>query len=95
MKTKLLSVINSCKTIKQLDTANVYLYLYAMQVGLNAVYYECLNAWYDKVQELTGAIMRNLLDYKFYAEHMILNGREQDAKDFIELAENELRRLEK
>lgn len=95
MKTKLLSVINSCKTIKQLDSANRYLYLYAMQVSLNEVYYECLNSWYDKVQELTGAICRNLFDYKAYAEHMLLNGREQDAKDFIELAENELKRLEK
>lgn len=94
MKTKLHNVITKCTTLCQLNSAANYLYLYGIQVGCNSLYSEAVELWENKVRELTGAVLRNTIDYKEYAMHLYVNGQIDDMNDFIELAEKELRRLE-
>lgn len=94
MKTKLHNVITKCTTLSQLNSAANYLYLYGIQVGCNALYIESVELWENKVRELTGAVLRNTIDYKEYAMHLLVNGAIDDCNEFIQLAENELLKLE-
>lgn len=93
-KTAIYTVITKCTTLSQLNSAANYLYLYGIQVGCNALYIEAVELWENRVRELTGAVLRNCIDYKSYAEHLYVNGHIDDMNDFIQLAEKELRRLE-
>jgi len=94
MKTKLHNVITKCTTLSQLNSAANYLYLYGLNVGANKLYMEAVELWENKVRELTGAVLRNTIDYKEYAMHLLVNGAIDDCNEFIQLAEKELRRLE-
>ena len=94
MKTKLHNVITKCTTLGQLNSAANYLYLYGLNVGANKLYMESVELWENKVRELTGAVLRNTIDYKEYAMHLLVNGAIDDCNEFIQLAEKELRRLE-
>lgn len=92
--TKLHNVITKCTTLGQLNSAANYLYLYGIQVGCNSLYSEAVELWENKVRELTVAVLRNTIDYKEYAMHLLINGAIDDCNEFIQLAEKELRRLE-
>lgn len=94
MKTKLHQVVSRCVNLAQLNSAANYLYLYGLQVGCNSLYIEAVELWENKVRELTGAVLRNTIDYKEYAMHLLVNGAIDDCNEFIQLAEKELRRLE-
>ena len=94
MKTKLHNVITKCTTLSQLNSAANYLYLYGLNVGANQLYMEAVELWENKVRELTGAVLRNTIDYKEYAMHLLVNGAIDDCNEFIQLAENELLKLE-
>lgn len=91
---KLLKVVNSARTLLQLKSASNYIVLYANMYGTNGVYYDAMVALREKLEVLTGACTRNLLDYKAYASHLLQNGMIDDAKDFIAFAELELHNLE-
>lgn len=93
--TKTHKVINSCRTLKQLYSAWNYVELSYnhhqnyTQFALDAQVYRL------KINEMTGAVVKNLLDYKAYAEHLLLNGKIDDANDFIRFSELELDKIEK
>lgn len=95
MKEKLLKVINGCTTLKQLLSASNYLTLYATHKGLDGIYYDGLVALRDRLQSITGAITRNMLDYKAYAGLILSEGGDiSEANAFLGFAELELHKLE-
>ena len=93
MKTKLQKVISSCTTLSQVNSAANYLYLYGSKNGVNAEY---LNACMDiekRIEDISGASIRDAIDYKAYAEHLIHCGQLDLANDFIEYAEKSINRI--
>lgn len=94
MKTKLLNVVNKCTTLKQLLSASNYIVLYANAYGTNGIYYDGMTALRNKLEQISGASVRNMLDYKAYAEHLLQLGNVEEANSFIEFAEMELHNLE-
>lgn len=93
MKTKLQRVIQSCTTLSQVNSAANYLYLYGIKNGINAEY---LNACMDieqRIEDISGASIRDAIDYKAYAEHLIHCGKLDLANDFIEYAEKSINRI--
>lgn len=94
MKTKLQKVISSCVTLAQLRSALNYVTNYGISNGCDGVFYDAMILLRDRLQYLSGAHVRNLIDYKEYASLMISNGMIDEAKSFIEFAEFELEKLE-
>lgn len=94
MKTKLIKTISSCTTLVQLIIASKYILLYAIQNGRDDVYEECMLHLRDKLSSLSGANMRNFIDYKAYAQHLLCNGMINEANEFLAFAELELHKLE-
>lgn len=94
MKTKLIKTISSCTTLVQLISASKYILLYAVQHGRNEIYEECMFHLRDKLSSLSGANMRNFIDYKAYAQHLLCNGMINEANEFLAFAELELHKLE-
>ena len=93
MKTKLQRVIQSCTTLSQVNSAANYLYLYGSKNGINAEY---LNACMDieqRIEDISGASIRDAIDYKAYAEHLLHCGKLDLANDFIEYAEKSINRI--
>lgn len=94
MKTKLQKVISSCVTLAQLRSALNYVTNYGISNGCDGVFYDAISSIKKRVTEMTGFHYQNYVDYKAYAEHLIVCGLLTDANDFIELAEIEIDKLE-
>lgn len=94
MKTKLQKVISSCVTLAQLRSALNYAINYHIQCGYDAYYKEVMSLIKKRVTDLTSFHYNNAVDYKAYAEHLVVCGLIADANDFIELAEIEIDKLE-
>lgn len=94
MKTKLLNVVKKCTTLKQLQSASKYLYLYSVANGFDSSYIDAVKLWQIRVNEVLGFTLRNIYDYKAFAEHLLLNGSIKEANEFIDIAENELLKIE-
>lgn len=94
MKTKLQKVISSCVTLAQLRSALNYVTNYGISNGCDGVFYDAISSIKKRVTDLTSFHYNNAVDYKAYAEHLIVCGMLTDANDFIELAEIEIDKLE-
>lgn len=92
--TKTHLVINSCKTLKQLRNSwNYVLLSYAKHQDLYTFQLDA-DVYRDKIRKMTGAITRNILNYKEYAKYLLQNGNIPDAMEFIKFAELELHKIE-
>lgn len=90
---KIHKVINSCKTLKQLRNSwNYVLLSYAQHQDLYTFQTDA-DVYSDKIRKMTGAICRNVLDYKEYAKFLLQNGNIPDAMDFIRFSEIELEKI--
>ena len=94
MKTKLQKVISSCVTLAQLRGALNYVTNYGISNGCDCVFYDAISSIKKRVTELTSFHFNNAVDYKAYAEHLIIVGAIENDNDFIELAEIEIDKLE-
>lgn len=94
MEKKLQKVISSCATLAQLRSALNYVTNYGISNGCDGVFYDAISSIKKRVTEMTGFHYQNYVDYKAYAEHLIVFGLLTDANDFIELAEIEIDKLE-
>src|SRR5690606_10557060 len=95
MKTsKLQKVIASCMTLSQLASASRYAALHVKEYGLSIEYLIALLDMRSKAEELTGAVLKNAIDYKDYACHLFAAGKIDDMNDFICFANNELDKIE-
>lgn len=94
MKSKLQKVISSCVTLAQLRSAWNYVINHYVQYGCKKEYKEAVLLIEKRVTEMSGFHYQNYVDYKAYAEHLLLIGKITDVNDFIQLAEIEVNKLE-
>jgi hypothetical protein len=91
---KTLKVINSCQTLNQMYSAwNYVLLAYASDSNWHDLL-ECYNVFTAKLRTMTGARVRDLLDYRAYAQHLLQLGQIKDAEEFLQFANYELDKLE-
>lgn len=90
---KVIRVINSCTSLKQMKSAWNYMCLSYTNHNDIIVFSTQALIFRSKLSQLTGASVRNLLDYKAYAEHLIHTGQIDDCNEFIKFAELELHKL--
>jgi hypothetical protein len=94
MKEKLIKVIESCISFKQLLSAYKYLDLYAYAYGTNGVYYDGFAMYQNRVRQIASKSFTNAGDYMDYARTLIMEGRIEEANEFIDFAEQEIGRVE-
>jgi len=91
---KTIKVIESCKTLNQLKTAWEYVKLEYGTTGDLYQFQLNADAYREKLRQMSGAITKNLLDYKAYAQHLLQHGKIEDAQEFLQFSELELDKLE-
>lgn len=91
--TKTHKVINSCRTLNQLYSAWNYVELSYNQHQNYTQFALDAQPYRLKLNEMTGACLRNALDYKEYAQHLLSNGKIQSAMEFVQFAELELDKI--
>src|SRR5690606_35376911 len=91
MKEKIERVVNSCFTLSQLWSASNYVVLSAQYTE----HYEYgIMLIRNKLEKMTGAHIRNAIDYTAYAEHLLHTGNLGDWEIFCKFANIELDKIE-
>lgn len=91
MKEKIERVVNSCNTLSQLWSASNYVILSS---AYSDDYIYGLILVRSKLEKMTGAHLRNYIDYTAYAQHLMATGLFKDSYIFANFAELELEKLE-